>query len=252
MKRPTRRVLISAHRGGLSRNHSLENTKSGFTTAIDSDVDFIEFDVQLTADGGFVAAHDHIFRHAGRKYDIRRLTQDQFLKTHPDPLTIQEALQMLSDSGKRAHIDIKFSTKDGEAERRLAALAMEYLPPTHMIFTSTEDHVISTLSSWSLTHAPGLLVGLSLGKMLTGWNKIKAIPVRFSELFPTRRLRRCGANLIVSHRLYARARIAKVAHKMSLPLLVWTVDSEKEMRRWLRDARVWMLTTNYPQRAHLY
>ncbi len=50
-------ALVSAHRGGAGDDHSLENTLAAFRSAIADGVDFVEFDVRLTADHRAVLSH---------------------------------------------------------------------------------------------------------------------------------------------------------------------------------------------------
>ena len=58
-----------------------------------------------------------------------------------------------------------------------------------------------------------------------------------------------GANLVVAHKLVARLTLKAYARKHGLPLLVWTVDRPEELELWMNDPDVWMVTTNYPERA---
>ena len=48
--------LIIAHRGDSA--HRPENTLASFASALELGADFVEFDVQLTADGHVVVMHD--------------------------------------------------------------------------------------------------------------------------------------------------------------------------------------------------
>jgi glycerophosphoryl diester phosphodiesterase len=44
-------------------------------------------------------------------------------------------------------------------------------------------------------------------------------------------------------------RLLRLACRTGLPVLVWTVDSRRELERFCSDSRVWMVTTDYPERA---
>lgn len=64
-----------------------------------------------------------------------------------------------------------------------------------------------------------------------------------------RRLRACHADwAAVNHRL-ARAGVLAPCHRAGIRTMIWTVDEEAEMKRWLDDPRVAVLITNRPARA---
>lgn len=243
------KVLVSAHRAGVDRNRNLENRITGLRTAAQGHSDFIEFDVQLTNDGYFVLHHDDTVSTPQGKKRISSMSYTEAAAYIPDMATLEDALSILAAHDKGAHVDLKFATKDGGAEVIVAKRSVETLGANKVIITSTEDSSVKHVRRWSRHHSPSLLVGLSLGKLLRGKERIRGLYIRLTELFPSGRLRRCDANLVVAHRLYARARIANLARSMGMPLLVWTVDNPKEIKRWLSDGRAWMVTTNYPSRV---
>ena len=86
----------------------------------------------------------------------------------------------------------------------------------------------------------------SLGRSVRRLSWLRRIDVRRSELFPHVRIRHSRANLVVAHHLLAQLGVAAYARRRHLPLLVWTVDSERSLRHWLRPGRAWLVTTNHP------
>ena len=59
-----------------------------------------------------------------------------------------------------------------------------------------------------------------------------------------RRLRACRADwAAVNHRL-ARAGVLAQCHRAGIKTMIWTVDEDAEMSRWLADPRVTVLITN--------
>ncbi len=86
LSRPGQRILIIAHRGGAGL--APENTLAAFSGALALDVDGIEMDVRLTADGEPVLYHD-----ARLKPEITRTADDEWLKEEGPAikaLTLQE------------------------------------------------------------------------------------------------------------------------------------------------------------------
>ena len=72
---------------------------------------------------------------------------------------------------------------------------------------------------------------------------------RLSELFPARRLRVCRADGVAVHRRLAAAGVVARCHRAGIKAMVWTVDMDSEIRRWLADPRVAVLITNRPADA---
>ena len=257
------RVLISAHRGGCGRRRDAENTLAAFEHAIATGSDYVEFDIQRTADGQYLLAHDdriHVNGTVVYIADLHAATVDDLLGRR---VRFDEALALLALHGRKAHLDYKFASPARVAhlsdpewnietswEVEATRLALAHLPIADVIVTTTDDHSVRILRDWADQHSIALVVGLSIGRhRLTGMTWWQQACWRAEELFPARRIRSSRANLVVAHRLLARARLLKWAHANNLPVLVWTVDSPTELRRLLADPRVWMVTSNFPERG---
>lgn len=265
-----RRVLISAHRGGCGRRREVENTLAAFEQAVTTGSDYVEFDIQRTWDGQYLLAHDDRIK-VNDTYvyicDLNAATVDDLLGRR---VRFNEALAWLAQHGLKAHLDFKFASPPqprflasrhsenrgdlpagaGDWEVEAAQIALAHLPVSDFIITTTEDHSVRLLRDWADEAGIPLVVGLSIGRhRLTGMAWWRQVCWRVEELFPARRVRTSRANLLVAHRLLARARLLKWAHAHNLPVLVWTVDSPAELRRLLADPRVWMVTSNFPERS---
>jgi len=226
-------VLVSAHRMGAGGDRSRENTLAALEDAVALGVDYVEFDVWRRDDGSFVVAHDPE-HDAGLSYDT-----------------------VLAAIGTRAlaHIDLKF-VSPGEAydagqawELEAARRAVETLGQDRMIVTTGHDRGVRAVRDWGDTQGLELRVGLSLGTSVRRLSLLRRIDVRRSELFPTVRIRDSRANLVVAHHTLARLGVAAFARRRGLPLLVWTVDTPRGLRYWLRPGRAWLVTTNQPALA---
>lgn len=251
-----RRVLISAHRGGCGRRRDIENTLAAFEHAIATGSDYVEFDIQRTVDGEYLLAHDDRIKVNGTTHyiaDLHAATVDDLLGPR---VRFADALALLAAHGRKAHLDYKFASPQSGGrpeeswEVEATKIVLSHLAPSDFIVTTTEDHSVRLLRDWADNTGVPLVVGLSIGRhRLTGMAWWQQVRWRAEELFPARRVRSCRANLIVAHRLLARARLLKWAHANNLPVLVWTVDSPGELRRLLADPRVWMVTSNFPERG---
>lgn len=223
-------VLVSAHRMGAEGDRSRENTLPALADALALGVDYIEFDVWRRDDGSYVVAHDPD-HDLGLPYDV-------VLKAF--------------DGRARAHIDLKFTSPaeayaEGRAwEVEAARLAVELLGHERMIVTTGHDLAVRAVRDWSDAEGLELLVGLSLGRSVRRLSWLRRIEVRRSELFPNMRMRASRANLLVAHHVLARFGVAAYARRRGIPLLVWTVDTPRALRYWLRPGRAWLVTTNHP------
>jgi glycerophosphoryl diester phosphodiesterase len=250
------RPLLSAHRGGPGPHADRENTLAALLDAVAVDCEYVEFDVQRCRGGVHVLHHDATVTVDGRAVPVATLTFEQFARHAGPYLLLEDALAVLRDR-KKLHLDLKFLSDPDDGgdeppghEVLLVRHVVEVMGAENLIVTTAEDESVRLVRSWSRDRHPGLLVGLSLGGTdVSPRHPLRLVATRLSELFPGRRIRRCGANLVVSEKTLARLRIARWAWRHRMPLLVWTVDSAREQRAWLADPRVWLLTTNYPRRA---
>jgi glycerophosphoryl diester phosphodiesterase len=241
------RVLVSAHRC---------LTRTDVERALDLDVEFVEFDVQRCGDGTFVLFHDAVVEIDGTDVPLADLSLDGLFAVVPDVLLYDEVLGLLADTGKRAHLDLKFVSPDAAYELtsttyEVAAVtrAVERLGAENLVVTTLDDRSVKAVRDWADVRGHGLLVGLSLGRGVTGFPVWRQIKVRASEVWPHVRYHQSRANVVVAHHWLARLGVARFARRRRLPLLVWTVNTEDSLRHWLRPGRAWLVTTNEPELA---
>ncbi|MDO9356099.1 MAG: glycerophosphodiester phosphodiesterase [Solirubrobacteraceae bacterium] len=245
--------LISAHRCGAQADRTLENTREALELAVRLEVEYVEFDVQRCIDGTFVLYHDDHVEIDGTGRRLDTLTFEALSGATSQLVRYDEALRILADGGKRAHIDLKFVSPDGvyadpaaTYEVEATALALDTMGAGAFIITSLEDRTVFAIRRWAKDAYPDLLVGLSLGRDMTGRRRSELWRTRYNELFPRTRIKACDANLVVANKTLARLTLAGFAKRERLPLLVWTVDEAPELGRWIDDPRTWMVTTNFP------
>ncbi len=104
------RFLRIGHRG--ARAHAPDNTLLGIRTAAALGADVVEFDVQCTADGYVVLAHDaHLIDGDGRAWPVQRSTLEQLraidLGQGERIPTFAEALKVCIEENLGAYIEIK-------------------------------------------------------------------------------------------------------------------------------------------------
>jgi glycerophosphoryl diester phosphodiesterase len=247
--------LLSAHRGGAGDDRAKENTLGAFEHAVTLDVEYVEMDVQRCRGGVHVIYHDDVVLDGDRRVPVASLTFEEFRALADTYLELDDALRVLRGR-KKVHLDLKFlsDAEDGGDvppghEVALVQHVIAVMGAGNVIVSTLEVESVRVVRDWSRTEHPELLVGLSLGRDMTGSSPWRTALTRLGEVFPGRRLRRCDANLVVCHKALAWLRVASWTRRGGLPLLVWTVDDPEELQYWLRDPRSWLITTNHPGRA---
>jgi glycerophosphoryl diester phosphodiesterase len=139
------------------------------------------------------------------------------------------------------HLDIK----DTGGEERVVELALDLLGPGRFVVTTLEDQSVAAVKA----RFPAVPAALSLGRDLAEVRRSRWAATRFGELRPLPRLRACRADWVaVNHRL-AGAGVLAQCHRAGLKTMIWTVDEDAGIRRWLADPRVTVLITNRPADA---
>ena len=231
------RVRISAHRGAVSGRGGVADLEA-FDRASRSGVDLVEFDVRTTRDGELVALHDSCLADGRR---VRSLTLAELRAAIGVVVpTVEEVLRSVAPYAI-AHIDLK----EVGIERRVAELAIELVGLEGFFLTTLEDASVAVLK----LAFPHVRVGLSLGRDVRGMSPLDALWVRASEIFPGRRIRRCGPDFVAAAYLLARLRLLRFCTRRGVEIWVWTVDRERAIRRVLRDRRVAVLVTNRAART---
>src|SRR5262249_9792300 len=185
------RGVISAHggRGGVDGLPALER----YRRAVELGADYVEFDVRTTADGVLVAFHDALLPSGEAVAGVTFARFGEELGA--EALTVADLLAAVAGR-VRLHIDLKETGREDE----VVHLALAHAEPDRFVLTSLEDESILAIK----TRWPQVRCGLSLGRNVARLQPWARAAVRMSELAPGRRLRACGADVIVAHRDLAR------------------------------------------------
>jgi glycerophosphoryl diester phosphodiesterase len=215
-------TAISAHRAG--------ETPEAYESAAAAGADYVEIDVRRTGDGELVAHHDDRVRGL-------RLSQ----ASYRDLCAVAgRAVPRLRDvltaiAGRSA---AQLDLKEAGCERATVAMAAEVLGPAGMVVTSRLPGSITIVKR----EFAGVRAALSLGR---GWYQ----PEIMHDTFPLRRLRACGADWVALNHRLARLGVLDRCARHGFPAMVWTVNADRLMRRFLADPRVAVLITDRPHRA---
>jgi glycerophosphoryl diester phosphodiesterase len=230
-------VAISAHSGGSEQAQAA--TYEAYKSSLSTGAEYVEFDIRKTADDVLVVYHHARSEHTGQlvaSLNYKELC-DNVAYTVP---RVDEIMRLLS--GKViGHLDLK----EIGYEEEVISLAMNILGSGNFVVTTLEDISVANIKR----SFPDIKTALSLGRDLKEVPRHRWGTVRYSELFPLRRVRACGADWVaVNHRL-ARLGILELCRRHGIGTMVWTVNSDSLIDRFLTDRRVNVLITDRPQYA---
>lgn len=228
-------VVIIAHRG--ASKYAPENTMAAVEGAIDQHADWVEIDVQETADGTVVVFHDSDFmKLAGidlkiwdataadlKSIDIGSWYGEKF-KNERVP-TLAQVLDACRDK-VGVLIELKYYGHDVQLERRVADLVETHDMGDQVLFMSLEIEGVKKMKALRPDWKVGLLLSVAAGK--TG-----AMDADF---------------LAVSSSYASRSRI-QAAHRNDKEVFVWTVNDAFTMSRMISRGAGGLITDD-PALAH--
>ena len=231
------RAAISAHRVGAQDD--VPESYDAYRSAAASGADFVEIDIRRTRDGVLVAYHDE--RCGPHGPAVAELTYGELCE-YVGSLVPRATEAMWVLAGKVAgHLDLK----EAGYESQVVEVALEAFGADGFVVTTLEDASIARIRR----EFPDVRTALSLGRDLDGLPPHRRAAARLSEMFPVRRLQACGAQwAALDYRLvYAGVLRQCAAHDVGT--MLWTVDRDDLITRFLKDPRVNVLITNRPSHA---
>lgn len=244
-------ALISAHQCGAGPGLDYARFGAALRGALDIECEYVEFDVQVTGDRRFICYHDNAVRVAWRSRPVPQTPLADLAAAIPGLVMYDEALGLLRGR-KKAHLDLKFDQAptpvDPDVYVAAARLAVDVLGADNVLIT-TGRLGVAAVREWSRRGAPDLLVACAMGLSWPGF----AATGRLGRLLGAdsfmRTVLACDATLVAATPALARRGLADWTGRTGLPLLVWTVDSTRQLRRLFSDPRVSIVTTNRPAAA---
>jgi glycerophosphoryl diester phosphodiesterase len=230
-------AAISAHQGGSETAD--RGTYEAYQHALTSGAEYAEFDIRKTADGVLVACHDARAGHAGPL--LADLGYDDLCERAGYLVPKAGELMELLAGRLTGHLDLK----ETGYEQEVVSLALGTFGPGRFVVTSLEDSSIQAISQ----AFPSVRIALSLGRDLKEVPRRRWPAVRRSELLPLRRLRRCGAGWAAVNYRLGQFGVIRACQRNGIGIMVWTVDSDKLIDRFLADPRIDVLVTNRPRHA---
>jgi len=222
----------------ISAHGPRTGTIEAYARALETGAEYVEFDIRRTADGELAAFHDPRTRQGDA---LAAISYPRLCELAGYPVPRVADLMTLIAGKATGHLDLK----DTGGEDEVVAMALDILGPGNFVVTTLEDQSVAAIKA----RFPAVPAALSLGRDLKEVRRALRAATRLGELFPMRRLRACRADWVAVHRQLAAAGVLAQCHRVGLKAMVWTVDGDAEIRRWLADPRVTVLITNRPAAA---
>jgi glycerophosphoryl diester phosphodiesterase len=230
------RPAISAHRGGSES--APPGTYDAYRCALADGADFLEFDVRRTADGELIAFHDP---HLGPRRPVRDLSYADLCRAVGFEVpTVTGVIRLLANRGG-AHVDLK----ERDCLAAVAAEALRVLEPARIIVTTGDAAAITELRQ----RYPAVPCGLTIGGDLAQTARYLTGRARGRVRSRVDAVSAVNADwAVVQERLAAAGALAECRGR-GLSTMVWTVNDDTALARWLSSPDVDVLVTDRPRRA---
>ncbi len=221
--------LVTLHSGALGTEpNSLEYLK----TAASYKPDIIEVDVRRTRDNTAVLCHDPYIEAEGRQYILKEYDLDELHRVKPDLVTLRDVLKYRREEELFLNLDLKELSAADALIFELESLKQ------------TRDIIISGCFSQEVLYLRRRISDLRVLLNVRD-EELDVEPALYMErvqdiVSEGSRLGCCGLNV---NYLFCRPELVDYASLRSLPIMVWTVDSEADMLRFA-EMGVSSITTN--------
>ena len=201
--------LRIGHRG--AKAHETENTRESFGKAIEMGVNAIELDVRSSADGGLVVIHDDNLK---RVYGKKRRVGEATLRELKDLtgnriMTLGEALRFVKGKIEKVLVELKES---GYEKKVLGVIGRERVKG-RAIVVSFHEEVLSRVREADKKIETGLIYARYKNPVRA------ALALQAQYLLPLYR--------------FVHARDIESAHENGLKVVVWTINSKKEAKKYI-------------------
>lgn len=220
---------VVAHRGFMEKG--VENTMSSIEASADAGAEMVEIDIQQTKDGKFIVFHDKtLSRLAGRSDAVYNLTQSELMDVTVSANGLQDKIPSLEQvlmQSKELDVELLIEIKTHGYEtddylQQLISLLKEH--------NSLNSHWIQSLDVELMRQLKKLEPALFVGA--TYAISMGAIPNE-------------GVDFVAIEQSFVTRGLIEQSKDKNVPLLVWTVNDEKGMQRYL-EQNVAGIITNHP------
>lgn len=218
---PLHEPLTIGHRGS---DIGVENTMEAVNGAISSDADFVELDIQITKDNIPVAIHDgNLIRLAGSFKKVHDLTYEQLhsipLKQYGKTGFVPSLEDIMKNCKGKIQLLIEFKA---ESEAEKAPLVKEVLKLIEK-YDFQDECILMSIDYSLVAMARQINPDLKIGYCMFG---------SLGEI-TTEDLIELNVDFFVIEENMVSKEIISACRRAWLPVYVWTVDNEDNMRKYL-------------------
>ncbi len=211
---------ITAHRG--FSDIAPENTIYAFQSAVDAGADYIELDVQQSADGQLVVFHDKTLDRttngtgAVSLYTYEELSKLSCNDVFDENSFPESRIMLLSDVLAFAgndillNIEIKKTGEEIETARKTAELVLEYGLEESCYVTSFSYYALRAVKKVNPEIKTGIISSSATATVYSALTDIDAVSLNYS---------------------FVNKSIVNTAHKNGKTVFVWTVNSQEDIER---------------------
>jgi len=199
-------VRVIAHRGSSAA--APENTLAAFRLAVEQDADYIEFDVQESADGEVVVMHDSdLMRMGGSALKVweadASALQSVDIGSRTAPAFSSERVPTLAETfaaikgGSRAVVELKSYGHAQRLEERVVAIVEAAGMTNDSIFMSLDHAMVRKIKQLRPSWRSGVLVAKAIGDLTSLNADFLAVEARLATRAFVRQAHRAGQDVYV-------------------------------------------------------
>ena len=213
-------MIIIGHRG--ARGLAPENTVASLKKALESNVDWIEFDVRITGDKIPILYHDFtVVDSTGNKFPVSDCSYKDFKNHKPDLATLREALRTV-DGSVPLYIEVKQS--------------LEVEPIVEVLSTYGHRYFLASKSQRTLVRLHKALPKVPK-IVIESWSGVRA----------TRRAKQVNTRILSMYQLFLWPGFIRAMQRRGYELYTYTINNPAKARRWAKHGLAGVIT-DYPDR----
>jgi glycerophosphoryl diester phosphodiesterase len=232
----SRGPAISAHRGGEEAD--CPGTYEAYQRAVAAGAEYVEFDVRRTMDGKLVAYHQARTPWARA---ISAVSYSRLCKLTGYDVPLVTEVMWLMAGRSAGHIDLK-EARDAAA---VVGQAQEILGAGGFVVTTRDEGLAADLRRGF----PGVRLALTIGGDLAETARHTLQRARNRGLSRLERVLACQVSWAAVHHRLAAAGMLRECAQRGIKTMVWTVNDDTALVRWLTHPDVDVVVTDRPARA---
>ena len=234
-------LKLAAEKGNIMPQ---ENTIEAFLKGFELGAELVEMDIRRTRDGVLVVYHD-------ADVDGMRIRgavwEDVEERVQAAGGTVERLDKVLKALEGRVRLDVEL--KEAGYEEEVVGMILQYFEPENFIVKSFLDRVVMKIKERFPTVTCGLLLGIGHRDSLMNLRGIKFVVQKMTEYYPWFRLRNCRADFVAPNWRLCAFGLHKTAQKRGIPVLVWTLNNEERIKKFMLSYAVNGIITDRPDLA---